>query len=400
MKQFASLISLLVAAGYVSAQQGAWAQCGGKGWTGGTTCVSGYTCTYSNDYYSQCLPGTAGPTTSTTKGSGPSSTTTSTAPGSTNSLCPGSLTKFKYFGASQSCAEFGETKIPGVLNTDYTWPAQSSIDSLMAQGMNFFRIPFLMERLVPPANGLGGAFDQTYLSGLKSIVTYITNKGGYAAIDPHNYMRYNGNIITSTTDFAKFWTNLSNQFKSNNKVIFDIINEPNGIAASDVFNLNQAAVNAIRAAGSTSQLILVEGTSWTGAWTWVSAGNADAFKGLKDPNNNIAIEMHQYLDSDGSGTSGTCVSSTILAERLAAATSWLKANNFKGFLGEVGAGSNDACIAAIKGGLCAMQQSGVWLGVSWWAAGPWWGNSYFTSIEPPSGAAIARILPEALKPFM
>lgn len=32
-----------------------WGQCGGNGWTGGTTCASGYTCTYFNDYYSQCL---------------------------------------------------------------------------------------------------------------------------------------------------------------------------------------------------------------------------------------------------------------------------------------------------------------------------------------------------------
>lgn len=72
--------------------------------------------------------------------------------------------------------------------------------------------------------------------------------------------------------------------------------------------------------------------------------------------------MHQYLDSDGSGTSGTCVSSTIGAERLAAATAWLKANNLKGFLGEIGAGSNTACIDAVKGALCSMQQSGVWIG--------------------------------------
>lgn len=34
----------------------AYGQCGGTGWTGSTTCVSGYTCTYSNAYYSQCLP--------------------------------------------------------------------------------------------------------------------------------------------------------------------------------------------------------------------------------------------------------------------------------------------------------------------------------------------------------
>ncbi|RFU35213.1 hypothetical protein B7463_g1094, partial [Scytalidium lignicola] len=32
-----------------------WGQCGGQGWTGPTTCASG-SCTYSNPYYSQCLP--------------------------------------------------------------------------------------------------------------------------------------------------------------------------------------------------------------------------------------------------------------------------------------------------------------------------------------------------------
>ena len=34
---------------------GQWAQCGGKGWTGPIVCVTPYTCTLSNDWYSQCL---------------------------------------------------------------------------------------------------------------------------------------------------------------------------------------------------------------------------------------------------------------------------------------------------------------------------------------------------------
>ncbi|KAG6817671.1 hypothetical protein H0H87_005429 [Tephrocybe sp. NHM501043] len=400
LSAFAALAVLLSSQAYATAIYG---QCGGINFTGDTTCESGTVCTYLNDYYSQCLTGTASSTTATTTTTKSTTTTTTTsAPASTSTNaagCSGSLTKFKYFGVNESGAEFGQTKIPGVLGTDYIWPATSSIDYFVGQGFNTFRVPFQQERLSPPANGITGAFDSTYLGDLKTTVNYITGKGAYAIIEPHNYMRYNGNIITSTTDFATFWKNLANEFKSNSKVIFDLMNEPYGIDASVVFNLMQAAVNSIRATGATSQLITVEGTSWTGAWTWTSSGNAAAFKTISDPNNNLAVQMHQYLDSDGSGTSGTCVSSTIGAERIADATAWLKANNLKGFLGEIGAGNNANCISAVKGALCAMQQSGVWIGATWWAAGPWWGD-YFTSIEPPNGAAVSAILPQALKPFL
>lgn len=53
-----------------------------------------------------------------------------------------------------------------------------------------------MERISPPATGLAGDFNATYLSGLQTIVSYVTSKGAYAAIDPHNYARYNGEVIT------------------------------------------------------------------------------------------------------------------------------------------------------------------------------------------------------------
>lgn len=44
----------------VFGQAAEWGQCGGTGWAGSTTCVSGSCCTYSNDWYSQCLPCTGG----------------------------------------------------------------------------------------------------------------------------------------------------------------------------------------------------------------------------------------------------------------------------------------------------------------------------------------------------
>jgi len=87
---------IVYAASGVLAQQPVYAQCGGKGWNGGTTCASGSTCVVSNEYYSQCLPGSAAPTTTrpttttrpvTTSPGGGSPTTS--AGGSTPSSGPG-----------------------------------------------------------------------------------------------------------------------------------------------------------------------------------------------------------------------------------------------------------------------------------------------------------------------
>ncbi|KDR75900.1 hypothetical protein GALMADRAFT_248678 [Galerina marginata CBS 339.88] len=68
----------------VSAQSGAYGQCGGQNWTGATSCVAGYTCTYSNPYYSQCLPGTATTTSPTTTKPSSTSTSTTTKPTTTS----------------------------------------------------------------------------------------------------------------------------------------------------------------------------------------------------------------------------------------------------------------------------------------------------------------------------
>ncbi|KAI1342813.1 carbohydrate-binding module family 1 [Xylariaceae sp. FL0016] len=48
----------LALAGAASAEVALWGQCGGEGYTGETACVSGATCQISNQWYSQCVPGT------------------------------------------------------------------------------------------------------------------------------------------------------------------------------------------------------------------------------------------------------------------------------------------------------------------------------------------------------
>ncbi|KAI5857386.1 carbohydrate-binding module family 1 protein [Durotheca rogersii] len=77
MHAHAVLIPSGLLLGTAAAQQPAYAQCGGVGYTGQTDCVAGYACQIVNDYYHQCLPGQA--TTQPTRAPTATITTTGTA---------------------------------------------------------------------------------------------------------------------------------------------------------------------------------------------------------------------------------------------------------------------------------------------------------------------------------
>jgi len=168
-------------------------------------------------------------------------------------------------------------------------------------------------------------------------------------------------------------------YKSNSLVIFDTNNAYHDMSQTLVLNLNQAAITGIRSIGANSQYITPEGSSWTGAWTWTTAvdpttglTNGNTMGALVDPQNKLIYQMHQYLDSDGSGTSATCVNNTIFANRLVAATTWLRTNKKQGIIGEFAGGDNAVCNTALEGGLDYMgNNADVWTGALWWAAGPW-----------------------------
>ncbi|KAF9038214.1 CEL4a mannanase [Panaeolus papilionaceus] len=74
------LVTLALSLHAANAAVPMYGQCGGIGYTGETTCVSGAVCVKSNDYYSQCVPGTtSAPTMTTTRTTTTRSTTTPTS---------------------------------------------------------------------------------------------------------------------------------------------------------------------------------------------------------------------------------------------------------------------------------------------------------------------------------
>lgn len=253
--------------------------------------------------------------------------------------------------------------------------------------MNILRLPFRWERL---QRTLNQAFDITEFARFDEFVTQATAKDMYVLLDPHNYARYHGNLIGSeqvpNSAFADFWSRLANEYKDNAHVIFGLMNEPHTMPTEQWISAANAAAAAIRDTGATN-LILVPGNAWTGAhgWNqnWYGTANAVALLDFVDPGNNFAVEVHQYFDSNYSGSTPECTT-TNAAQVLSDFTSWLATNNLRGFLGEFAGANNDNCELAIESALLYMENNNTyWIGWTWWAAGPWWTwEDYMFSLEP------------------
>lgn len=292
-------------------------------------------------------------------------------------------------GVNLSGAEFGEGNLPGEYGVNYIYPDSSEVDYFLAKGMNVFRVAFRWERL---QRSLNGELDSEELARLDALVGYITAAGAYAILDPHNYARYDGSVVGSEavprSAYADFWERLALLYADDARVVFGLMNEPHDMATEDWLAAANDAIAAIRAAGAAN-LILVPGNAYTGAHSWFSnwygSSNASVMVGVVDPGDNFAFEVHQYLDSDSSGTSETCVSETIGSERVSAFTDWLHTQGYRAFLGEFAGARNDTCYASIDNLLDHLDANrDVWIGWTWWAAGPWWGDYMFTL--SPDGA--------------
>ncbi|KAI1021103.1 hypothetical protein LB503_010023 [Fusarium chuoi] len=71
-----------------SCSNGVWSQCGGQNWSGTPCCTSGNKCVKLNDFYSQCQPGTAEPSSTTATKTTATGASSTTAGGSVTSAPP------------------------------------------------------------------------------------------------------------------------------------------------------------------------------------------------------------------------------------------------------------------------------------------------------------------------
>lgn len=294
-----------------------------------------------------------------------------------------------YRGINVAGAEFG-TKIPGILGKDYTYPGAQEIAAYRELGFGLVRIPVRWERLTTSP---GGPFRPEDLEALDRAVHAARDLDMIVVIDLHNYARWSpgqessqaeliGDGAASVQDLTGFWTRLATRYGNDPNVWLGLMNEPNGIDVEVWWAIVREVVAGLRSGGVGSKL-LVPGADWTGAHSWVSSGNAEQAARLHDPDDNIAFEVHQYLDAGSSGTSGDCQVGS--AERVDAVLEWAQRSSKRLFFGELAAGPDKTCQAEYQKMIYKLEQSRL---VDGWAA--WGGGSWFDPEDPFSLPASAR----------
>lgn len=299
-------------------------------------------------------------------------------------------TSVQYTGVNIPDAAFGSSSIPGTYGKDYIYPQPSTVDYFAKKGMNIIRLPVLWERL---QHRLQGDLDNDEMKRLDALIDYAGSKRMQVILDVHNYAAYNGSVIgtknLSTSALGDLWWRLGQRYKDNPTVVFGLMNEPNSLPTETWLEAANIAITEIRQTGAKN-LILVPGNGWSSARDWLGGNygtpNSEVMLKVRDPADNFAYDLHQYFNSDFTGTTSDCQSVDIGVSTLTPVTEWARQHGQRAFLGEFGVGSSETCLAALDRIMRFLNENkDVWLGWTYWAGGEWWPPDYFTNIQPSNG---------------
>jgi len=130
--------------------------------------------------------------------------------------------------------------------------------------------------------------------------------------------------------------------------------------------------------------VLLPGTQYTSGVAFVSDGSYAALSKVTNPDGsktNLVFDVHQYLDSDNSGTHSNCVTDNTAG--LASLQSTLASAGRQAILSETGGGSSDSsCLTDVCAEIAYINNhSGQFLGYTGWSAGSF-DTSYVLSLTP------------------
>ncbi|KAJ5181365.1 Immunoglobulin E-set [Penicillium cf. griseofulvum] len=303
--------AVLALIGIAQAQVPGYEQCGGSGYTGSTTCTSGFVCTSQNESTSSVTTAvtTTKATTTTLTTTTKSTTQEATTTTSTGAVCTGTFSAI-------SASDFVSNLHPGwnlgntldAVPDEGSWNnppvVASTFDTVKTAGFKSVRLP------VTYADHFTGSspdwtVDPAWLQRVSEVVDMIVARGLYAIVDVHHdswvwadVSKSGANITMIEEKFYKLWYQIGSKLAcKSNLVAFEPINEPpceTAADATEINKLNKIFLQAINDAGGFNSQRVV---------TLVGGGEdsiktSDWFIAPSGFSNPYAIQFHYYSPYD------------------------------------------------------------------------------------------------------
>ncbi|KAF1958894.1 endoglucanase D precursor [Byssothecium circinans] len=254
-----------------------YGQCGGLGYTGDKTCPDGYACQVQNDYYHQCLPGTAATTSSTTKPtttptttqtsqttSKPTSTLATATPTTGGVKCTGTFTPVSasaYVASLHPGWNLGNT-LDAIQNEgDWNNPpvVPSTFDDIKAAGFKSIRLPVTWAYHFTTQSP-SWTVNATFLQRVSDVIDQIAARNFPVIVNAHHdsftwadISAPGANLTAIEERLYRLWYQVGTKLACKSSLVaFEPINEIPGTTAehgAEVNKLNGIFLQAISDAG-------------------------------------------------------------------------------------------------------------------------------------------------------
>jgi endoglucanase len=346
--------------------------------------------------------------------------------------------KWLFAGINLLGLEFGKSidpvVIPNLSDADSSTPNSDLKDTeeFIKAGVNTVRVPLSWGYLQLDGPGKGGINLAYYNNYVRPLLQTLTKAQVNTIIDLHAYMRYSkfgeqysgcapdggpcpdGTLITDENAYKSVWGQLAKLIQNDSEIdqkfiMIDLVNEPVDVPDDKVFTIQASLIKMLQEQ-KFAGYILVEGNSWSGLHSWArhqwkgsdnqTYSNATLFtrdnfnkQGISDLSK-IIINVHQYLDSNYSGTEDTCQQDLTTTGdngfNLNEFVDYLSTNQFQAMVTEFGTGKDaKSCQAPLKQFMHYLEDNSSkgknygFAGWTVWSTGHGWGT-YKLRVEPSS----------------
>ncbi|MCP4608612.1 MAG: cellulase family glycosylhydrolase [Planctomycetes bacterium] len=292
--------------------------------------------------------------------------------------------------------------------TEVALPTYEELEYWKSKGIKLVRLNIQWEWL---QQSLFGELNPVYLGWVNEALDRLNSKGYKVLIDvrcvqfgdlPTGYFdcatdQWNefGSNEVPISALADLWRKLAHEWRNRSEIWgYGLLNEPYHLPlhenlqtkTQEWFDCSQICIDSIRSE-DINTTIVIPGYGLSTTEFWIDRGN-DILKNLIDPSDNLVFEGHMYMEyAQESGSDCDTDLINFGPDRLAPFVNWLRENNLKGIIGEMGSPPSPDCwIERLRDTFEYVENNqDVLVGLCYWYSGRRSASEYGSNIWPWGG---------------